>query len=239
MNQDDEWGNIGNPEHFAWSPEKLAHGTTKAKIANKKRNKERMAKVPKAKLQEISSHRSKVGWDNLTDTQRQKRIEKTANSIWGDEEKRLEQIKLIREAKKGKGYWKGKKASEESRRKNSEALKGKPQYKPTTHDLKTPKGIFDGRKEAADAYGIRPDTMSKWISTLYPDKFYWIPKPADRVRAGSRKNSSPYEYHTPAGIFCGSCKEAAEANGVTVDIVTGRCNSKNYPDWFKKLKSSK
>lgn len=204
---------------------------------NSIRNKERVAKIPKEKLSEHGTYRAKAGWDNLTDTQRQERIEKTANSVWGDEEKRLEQCRLIREARKGKGYWNGKKQSEESRRKNSESLKGKKAYSPTTHDLKTPKGIFDNRNEAADAFGIMPDTLSKWITKTRTDEFYWIPKPADRVRPGHRKNTSPYEYHTPAGVFYGSAQEAADANGVSIDIVVWRCRSENFPEWYRKPKT--
>ena len=149
----------------------------------------------------------------------------------GDEEKYLKQCELIRQARKDNGYWKDKKQSVEMRKKNSAANTGKKHFVPTHYDLMTPKGIFDNRNEVAEAFGVRPDTVSKWVTKVKPDEFYWIPKSPDRIKPGHRTGSNVYVYHTPVGVIDGTEKQAAEANGVTVDIVIGRCKSKNYPDW--------
>jgi hypothetical protein len=233
----DEWGNLGDSEKFLWNNTKLTNASKSVRAANKKRNQERVSKLSQEEKSAMASHRSKHGWDKLTEEQKQKRAEHTGNSIWGTEESRQRQIESIRKAKKDNGYWKGKKHSAEMRKKNSEALKGKKNFLPTHYDLMTPKGIFDNRNEAAEAFGVRPDTISKWITKHKTDEFYWIPKSPDRIKPGPRIGSNVYVYHTPAGVIDGTEKQAAEANGVTVDIVSGRCRSKNYPDWQRIKKS--
>ena len=52
----DEWGNIGNSDKFNWSNEKLIKSSSQERVANKKRNKERVAAMSRDERQRMYGH---------------------------------------------------------------------------------------------------------------------------------------------------------------------------------------
>ena len=68
----DEWGNLGDSEKFLWNNTKLTNASKSVRAANKKRNQERVSKLSQEEKSAMASHRSKHGWDKLTEEQKQK-----------------------------------------------------------------------------------------------------------------------------------------------------------------------
>lgn len=113
----------------------------------------------------------------------------------------------ISNANKGNQYCLGRILSEESRKKISDAQKGKVHRQP-------------GWKHTEEAKARMSEaTKGRTLSEEHKNKL-------------SNRNYSPVVIH---GIEYHNRHKAAEALGITLRIVSHRCSSVNFPDWFPKV----
>lgn len=94
------------------------------------------------------------------------------------------------------------------------------------------KGLFGDKNPQTGSHRPRQGILMKQ---------YWAKNKQSQSGRKNRKGCAPshttYVYHTPAGIF-NQRSQAMTANDVTQFQLEYRCDSKNYPDWFRVRKEA-
>lgn len=121
---------------------------------------------------------------------------------------------------------KGRLMSDETKRKKSVALKGKPS--PQSRPIVTPFGVFAGLTTASTELNIPTRTIACRIRSKNPEWYYQgYPKEPSvtQIRTGSSRQCS-----TPFGLF-DSVRECSNISGLPESTIHDRCNSNHFNEW--------
>lgn len=122
----------------------------------------------------------------------------------------------------------GRVMSEETKRKKSQALRGRPTNQ--SRSVHTPLGTFPGVRMAAEHHGLHHRTVLERIKRAsFPDWFFSdSPTKAEInvLRTGTAK-----QICTPHGTY-DSIRECSEQLGIPVTTVQYRVTSVDQPDWY-------
>lgn len=145
--------------------------------ANKERNKKRMQNPKEyAKLVEHNKMRAKKGWQGLSETQKQSRVENA--SEWTREigsERRVNANKKISQMKRKNHPTKGRATAKKVKNKISQSLIGVKRYRYPKYVLQDENGnLFKSCSDAAKFYKVMPDTISKWVRERGKVGMKWI-----------------------------------------------------------------
>lgn len=123
---------------------------------------------------------------------------------------------------------KGRLMSDETKRKKSVALKGKPSFR--SKRVVTPMGVFAGIKMAADALHIHSRTIMCRINSVTQLDWYWEDSPKERTDQPITKGLAR-GCNTPFGKFS-SIRACNLATNIPLSTIADRCHSQSITDWY-------
>ena len=202
---DDEWGNLGNDEHFQWTPQKL-----------------RFTKQEREKIKKATEGITKKSWQDPKI--REKRIEglKRAYSTPEVKEKRSKALRGVVKPLEGNAkvseHRKGWTYTEETKQKIAETLTGRTHNR--SRSVMTPKGEFAKMKDAGVAFNVSESAIRLWVKDDNKPEFYYT---NDSSSLTKRKKVT-----TPDGTF-DDIDKAAEFYNITGKAISYRI--KKWDGW--------